>query len=377
VNRLLRVGLVTYGLDRPMSGINRYTSELGRALAQLPGIELTYLTPYREGEFAALPGRYYLPSCARLPGLMALGGAALGLAAARLQLDIVHDPSGVSPFWPRPLSGRYRRVVTIYDAIAFRYPEGYNRVNNFLNRSYLPRMLRFADAVITISRAAGQDIESCFKQARGKIHYSYPACDVRFQPASAAEMARVIARYDLRPPFILYLGALEARKNVDGLLRAYAELTGEGPAGVQLVIGGKPTWKHQGIGAALAALDLGDRVKFTGYVADEDLPALYSAAAVFAFPSHYEGFGLPVLEAMACGTPVVCANNSSLPEIAANAALTVEADDTAALAAALAAVLSSPRRAAEMRQRGLARAAQFSWQATATAVAEVYERLVD
>ncbi len=376
MSRPIRVGLLTYGLDRPMSGITRYTLELGRALAALPNLEVTYLTPYREGPFASDDRHYYLPSCARLPGLMALGGAALGRAAAHLSLDLVHDPVGVSPFWPRLISGHYRRVVTVHDAIAFRYPQGYNRVNNFLNRRYLPAMLRFADAVITDSQSARSDLESCLKLPPARLHYCYIAAEARFQPASAEDKRRVVAKYDLRPPFILYLGALEARKNVDGLLRAYARLTAPNFADVQLVIGGRPTWKHEPISRALSELGLGAKVKFAGYVADEDLPALYSAAAVFAFPSHYEGFGLPALEAMACGAPLVCANTSSLPEVVGDAALMVDPTDDAALSDALARVLCNPGLGREMRARGLAQAQRFSWQATAETTAAIYERLV-
>ena len=377
MSRSIRVGLLTYGLDRPMSGITRYTLELGRALAALPRLEVIYLTPYRAGPFAYSDQHYYLPSCARLPGLMALGGAALGQAAARLGLDLIHDPIGVSPFWPRPISGHYRRVVTIHDAIAFRYPQGYNRVNNFLNRQYLPQMLRYADAVITDSQNAKSDLENYLKLPASKVHCSYIAAEARFHPADEQSKAEVVAKYGLRPPFILYLGALEARKNVDGLLRAYARLAEADLGDVQLVIGGRPTWKHEQISRTFDELDLGKKVKFMGYVADEDLPALYSAATVFAFPSHYEGFGLPALEAMACGTPVVCASTSSLPEVVGDAALMVDPSDDVALSDALARVLRDPCLAKEMRARGLAQAQRFSWQATANATAAVYERLVN
>jgi glycosyltransferase involved in cell wall biosynthesis len=274
------------------------------------------------------------------------------------------------------MGGHYRRVVTVHDAIAFRYSQGYNRVNNFLNRRYLPTMLHFADAVITDSQAAKADIETYLGLPPNKVHCSYIAADIRFSPVAAEDTARVVAKYDLRPPFVLYLGALEARKNVDGLLRAYAQLVHAGFANAQLVIGGKPTWKHEAIGRTLSELALGERVKFTGYVEDADLPALYSAAAVFAFPSHYEGFGLPVLEAMACGTPVVCSNNSSLPEVVGDAALMVDPANDEAIAHALGLVLSDAGLAAQMRARGLERARCFSWQATAARAVAVYERLV-
>jgi glycosyltransferase involved in cell wall biosynthesis len=146
---------------------------------------------------------------------------------------------------------------------------------------------------------------------------------------------------------------------------------------VRLVIVGAPRWKFSAIPRVLDELRLRDAVQFTGYVADADLPALYSAASVFCFPSLAEGFGLPVLEAMACGTPVVCSNASALPEVAGDAAVLVEPTDAEAIAVALKRVLQQPEMAAQLRQHGLARAARFSWERTATETLDVYSRVLN
>jgi glycosyltransferase involved in cell wall biosynthesis len=182
-------------------------------------------------------------------------------------------------------------------------------------------------------------------------------------------------RYGLHGPYVLYVGALEPRKNIPGLLRAFVRLRADFPD-LTLALGGSPRWKFAEIPRALEELALEPVVRFTGYIADSDLPALYSAAAAFCFPSFYEGFGLPVLEAMACGTPVVCSNTSSLPEVAGDAALLVEPRDEVALTEAIARVLTDEALAEDLRERGLKRAASFSWDRTAELTLAVYRSVL-
>ncbi len=174
---------------------------------------------------------------------------------------------------------------------------------------------------------------------------------------------------------ILYLGTIEPRKGIDTLLAAWAALAASLP-GVHLVVAGKPGWGTDQLHTQVRHLGLQDRVHWTGYVADADLPALYSAAEVFAFPSRYEGFGLPPLEAMACGTPVVSSSAASLPEVVGDAGLLVPPDDAPALAEALRHVLTEPGLHAELRARGLYRAGEFTWQRTASLTRTVYEAVV-
>jgi glycosyltransferase involved in cell wall biosynthesis len=162
---------------------------------------------------------------------------------------------------------------------------------------------------------------------------------------------------------------------VPALLHAFARLRAGFPS-LTLAIAGRPTWKFAEIPRTLGDLNLGAAVRFTGYVDDTDLPALYGGAAAFCFPSLYEGFGLPVLEAMACGTPVVCSNTSSLPEVAGDAALLVDPHDPAALADALARILGERALAEDLRRRGLARAAAYSWDRTAALTAAVYQKVL-
>ncbi|HEX2036491.1 MAG TPA: glycosyltransferase family 1 protein, partial [Chloroflexota bacterium] len=338
----MRFGLLTYGLDRPLRGISRSTLELGAALAARDDCEPVFITPYRHGPFTGRGfASVYLPWSRLLPAMMSSGAMILPGLARRCALRLIHDPTSVSPFLLGRWAGGYKRVVTLHDAIAFRFPEGYTALNNFLHRRYVPLTLRHVDAVITDSLASRDDLTRFLHLPREKVHVVPLAAGTAFRPLAAEAASEVAARYGARSPFVLYVGALEARKNLPTLLRAMARLRAECPS-LTLVIAGQPSWKFAEIPRTLAALDLGETVHFTGFVADADLPALFNAATVFCSPSLYEGFGLPVLEAMACGTPVVCARASSLPEVAGDAALLFEPHDDAALAAALARVVGDP-----------------------------------
>ncbi|MGH7787018.1 MAG: glycosyltransferase family 4 protein, partial [Candidatus Binatia bacterium] len=198
----------------------------------------------------------------------------------------------------------------------------------------------------------------------------YPGCAEFFQPLDATAASAVLARLGLAPGYIMHLGTREPRKNLPRLVRAYARL---GAAAPPLVLAGATGWGVDELPALLDGLGLRARVHLLGSVSTADLPALYSGAALFAYPSLYEGFGLPVLEAMACGTPVVSANVASLPEVAGDAALLVDPHDETALADAIGRVLREPALHADLRARGLARARTFTWQRCAAQTMAVYE----
>ncbi len=373
----MRIGYLTYGLDRAPTGIGRYAIELLRALARLPNTpEIVLLTTeqedshdlWRHFEHHALPG------CRLLPALLTLGNGLLSNASRRLQLDIVHDPNGIAPFLGPALGAK--RIVTIHDAFAYVYPETHNRLDNWRYRWMLPNVARRADAVLTDSEHSGHDLVRYLGLPENSIHVISCGVDPQFQPVENADKQRaVIHRYGLKTPYLLYVGGINARKNIAGLFEAYARVRAWHP-GVPLVVAGKRQWQTGDIDAAFRRFDLENDVCFTGYVADEDLPALYSAAEAFVFPSLYEGFGLPPLEAMACGTPVITSNASSLPEVVGDAAISVDPYDIDALAAAIGRVLGDAPLRAELRARGLARAAQFTWERAARETLGVYTEVV-
>jgi glycosyltransferase involved in cell wall biosynthesis len=372
-----RIGLLHYGLDRPLSGVTRSAIEISRALRQTKSCEVVCLAASPRGSFVREPGAkfWYLPGCSRLPALMLLGGPMIAFVARRLNLDLVHDPIGISPFTLGRWSGRFARVTTLHDAIAFRYPEGYPWLNNLLHRRYVPATLHNVDAVITDSQAASSDLQRFLGLVPEKLCVVPLAAGREFRVLDPDEVAATLGRYGLTQPYILHIGAQQARKNAARLLEAFATVHAQLPA-CRLVLAGPSQWRHADLRQQVAARGLDGAVSWLGYVPDANLPAVYNGASVFAFPSLYEGFGLPVLEAMACGTPVVCSNATSLPEVAGDAALLVDPYSVDSIAAGLLRVLTDHDLRADLRQQGLQRAAQFAWERTARETLAAYQQVL-
>jgi glycosyltransferase involved in cell wall biosynthesis len=248
-------------------------------------------------------------------------------------------------------------------------------------RAYLsrvvPRSVARASHVLADSESTRRDLTHLLGVSPDRVTVVYPGVEARFHPEQdAAALARVRQRYSVGDaPFVLGVGTLEPRKNWPALIRAWTRLRQASGLPHRLVIAGGKGWLAEGIFAAAQASPYRDDIVFTGFVDDADLPALYAAAGVFAFPSRYEGFGIPVVEALACGTPVVCAYNSSLPEAAGDAALLVTCDDDAALAAALQRLIEDQALRQSLQAAGLAQAARFTWQSAAAALWQTYERI--
>ncbi len=364
----MRVGIIHYGLDRQIGGIGRYTTELAGALAgQGASVHPLWAGARPPGHSgASLRGGY------RLPGLLTMGQAQIAAVARQLTLDVVHDPTGAMPL----LLTSAARVVTIHDAIPYVFPHTSTRLDRFIYHRWLPVAVRAAGAVITDSRSAREDIMTHLPVSAERVTATPLAADRRFRPLDATEFGPVLRRYGVAQPYILYVGALEPRKNLPRLLEAYARLRRRS-ARWRLVIVGARKWRSSPIFDAVQALALEPHLIFTGFVEDEHLPALYAGADLFAFPSLYEGFGLPVLEAMACGAPVVTSNTSSLPEVAGEAAVLVDPTNIEQIAEAMWLVLSQPALAAALREKGLARAAQFTWERTARETMAIYARVME
>ena len=268
-----------------------------------------------------------------------------------------------------------RRVVTIYDLSFLSMPEHSSPKITHVFAKGVRRFAQQADAVLTCSQATKSDVVRLLDVSADRVAVAYGAVDeacVALERDAASE--RVAERFGVRRPFILFVSTIEPRKNVPALLRAFGRLAREIPH--DLVLAGPKGWQAEAIFREIDALHLEDRVILTGFITDRaDLAALYSAADLFAFPSLYEGFGLPVLEAMTCGCPVVTADNSSLPEVAGEAALLVDARDVPAIASAMRRVLEDDALRQAMVARGFAQATRFSWEACARRTLEVYKDL--
>lgn len=285
----------------------------------------------------------------------------------RTRADLLHALGFVSPFaWRGPT------IVTTYDLSFMRFPHLFNRGNRYYLRNFCPPSLRRADRVITISEHARQDVIELCGVRPERVKAILLAADERFRPASSDAVAEFRERHNLPDRFVLYLGTLEPRKNVELLVRAYATLRQQGSTDHLLVLAGARGWRYDPIFELVRQLGLESFVRFPGFVKDDEQALWYSGATVFAFPSLYEGFGLPLLEAMACGTPVVASRASSLPEVVGDAGLLVDPASSDELSAALRRILEDSSYRATLASAGLARAQTFSWRRTAAETIQVY-----
>jgi glycosyltransferase involved in cell wall biosynthesis len=262
-------------------------------------------------------------------------------------------------------------VLTVHDLIFERYPQHHKLTNRAFLRVGMPLFVRAATRIIAVSHHTAKDLNTLYGVPDAKIEVIHEGIDAKFRPATPEEIETIRQRYSPDRPYMLMVGTLEPRKNHRLALEAMAQLKSQGYPHRLLVVGGKG-WLFEPISALVNSLGLADDVHFTGYVPDEELPALYSAATALIMPSLYEGFGFPILEAMACGAPVICSRASSLPELAGEAALFVDPHDASSLASAMRRIIDEPGLADALRTRGLAQASQFTWEATARQTAQLY-----
>lgn len=287
-------------------------------------------------------------------------------AAVRQRLDLLHSMAFVTP-----LVSPCPTVVTVYDLSFIHYPDTFPAGQRLYLTSQTTRSCRQARRIITISESGRQDAHTLLGVPLERVDVVRPGVDASFYPRPPAEVAAFRRQQGLNEPFILHVGTLQPRKNIPLLLEAVAQMK---RPGLRLVLVGGKGWLYDEIFQQVEALGLRGRVHFAGYVADEELPLWYNAAAVLVFPSAYEGFGMPVAQAMACGTPVVAADVSAIPEAAGEAALLFPPQDVEALAGQIAAVLDDLALAATLRERGIAQARRFTWAEAGRQTAEVYER---
>lgn len=353
-------------------GIGQYILHLIEEFARLdPGSELIILRSRKEpGPLA--PGFQDAPLWT--PPHNRFEQISLPVELARLGIDLLHSPDFIPPF-----QGHFRRLITVHDLTFLYYPQFLTDSSRRYYNDQIERAVRSADHISADSTNTKDDLIRLLNVPPEKVTVVLLAHDPAYRPLDVSACTPILARYQLKPDYILFTGTLEPRKNVTGLLIAYRALCNRQPSGSgrtpQLVLAGRRGWLYDEIFERIAALELGDRVRLVENAPNADLVALYSAARLFVLPSFYEGFGLTVLEAMACGTPVVCSERGSLPQVAGDAALLVNPDDLDGLASAMERALEDESLRAQMRSKGLAQAARFSWKKTAQETLNLYRAL--
>jgi len=261
-------------------------------------------------------------------------------------------------------------VLTIHDLSVWLYPRTHSLRNVVWARTLVPISTRRSRRIIADSNNTKLDIVRLIKAPASKVSVIHLGATDECNPEPQPEDEEAIQHYGIIKPYILFVGTLEPRKNLNTLIKSFDKVAKARPD-VHLVLAGRRGWLAQAIFDELERRDLLGRVRITGYVREEYLPALYRQAAVFVYPSLYEGFGLPPLEAMASGTPVIVSRSSSLPEVVGDAGLYVNPLDTNELAEAMDSIFGDPQLAADLRRKGLERAAQFSWKKAAAETLEI------
>lgn len=282
-------------------------------------------------------------------------------------LDLFLATCLVAPVLP---SGRVISIV--YDLTPLRLPELFADHREFRRR--LERLIRRSAAVVAISQQTKQDLVEVLGANPAVVRVIYPGKDEAFRPICSLRAAEVAARHGMGERYILYVGAQGPHKNVPALLRAYQRARLEGGLTAKLALVGSPRWGEETL-AVMETLRIRDAIILTGEVSADELPPLYAGADVFIFPSRYEGFGLPVLEAMACGTPVIVSNQGALPEVAGAAGCYVDPDDEGSLARAICRIVGEPQTRTRMAAAGLEQAARFSWARSAAQLLTLFREV--
>jgi glycosyltransferase involved in cell wall biosynthesis len=369
----VRIAIDATSVPRQRAGAGTYIYNLVQTLAQVDR-DNTYFVFAKPETFdgRALQGDDFRLVPVRLPSRLARmlwEQVMLPLHLRRLGVDVLHSPHYTTPL----ASAGWRRVVTIHDVTFFLLPRRYPVLRRLYFQGASRAGARLAALAIAVSETVKGDVVRYLGLPAERVRVVPLAAGPGFHPLEdSARMEAVRDRYGLPPRFILSVGTLEPGKNQTTLVRAFHRLKGKGLE-QGLVIAGQKGWMYEKLFRLVDGLGLRDEVRFVGYVPADDLVAVYNMADLFVFPSLYEGFGLPPLEAMACGLPVVASSAPALAEVLNGAAILVTPSDVDALAEASARALGDRRLRSRLRRQGLERASQFSWQRTARGTVAAYE----
>jgi glycosyltransferase involved in cell wall biosynthesis len=370
----VRILLDARTVSRDFSGVGNYVLELVQAFANLPDDHRYFLLVRGDSVLrdTALDERFALSEASFSHENHPLGDLweqfVLPRKAVELGIDVLHGPAFLIPTRRSTVT----KVVTIHDLVAFTLPETIPRKYALYMRWLIRRAARHADRVITDSENVRGEILRILRTDPHRVTAIALGVSPRFQPASPQAVRALREDLGLEHPYLLSLGNLEPRKNLRGLLKAFRLVRDRHPGPLELVIAGRFAWLSRPLIADLANSVLRDSIRTTGFVSAEKLPALYSGAEAFVFPTFGEGFGLPVLEAMACGSPVVASGVSSILEVAGNAAVLVDPHSPESIAQGIQTVLGAGADRESIVRRGLEHARRFSWEKTARETLAVY-----
>lgn len=353
----MKIAINAMLLSAPSFGIRTYISNLIKHLKQID-TQNTYEIFSGSSSFSNPAVRIMWEQLIQ-PFLINKGG-----------FDVFHSPDHVLPFLPI----KAKKIVTVHDLSFYMHPETFPAMKRTYKKLITPGSLRRADRIIADSASTKKDIIDIFAISPDKISVVHIGVGGEFSKIHDSNiLSRLKEERKLKNPFILFVGTLEKRKNIEGLIDAYILAVREHKIAHDLVVVGRKGWLYEGIFKKVQREGFAGKIKFIFDARQEELPVLYNLADLFVYPSIYEGFGLPVLEAMACGTPVITSNVSSLPEVAGDAAMLIDPYDTQGLALSIAKVLHDETLKKTLSQKGLERAKQFGWDKCARETLEVYK----
>lgn len=369
----MRIGIDVRLIFHQQAGISWYTLRLLQALSQIDQDNEYVLLQHRRQPDPLIDAPNFTSVTLLTPAHHRFEQWPLSLETRMLGLDLIHSPDFIPP-----LHNQIPAVCTVHDLAFLLYP---NLVTADSARYYgqIELAVKRANRIIAVSNSTRNDLVKLLGAPESKIDVIYEAADPIYQPIDrqSARQSLLSAGISVPDRFILFVGTIEPRKNLGTLLRSYVKLRNAYGVDVPLVLAGAPGWLSNDIGDLVVSLNLSDHVLFTGKIPESaQLRALYNLAIMLVHPAYYEGFGLPPLEAMACGTPVVCSDAGSLPEVVGDAALMANPEDVDEWTVAMHRLLEDDRLAAELRDKGLQRASSFSWKKAAHDTLQTYRQAV-
>jgi len=355
----MKFAILADPLDDQNAGVHSYTKGMVETLLEYDHTnEYVLVRQVKDRTLPAKVRQIAVPKFQYLPGFATFRlFIIIPLLLRWYRVDAVLEPAHFGPF---NLPKRVKRITVIHDLTPLLFPHYHRWLGGLLQRLFLKRILQKTDLILTVSKNTAQDLAIAFPFTLGKTSVIYPGRDPFFRPQSSEA---IVQKWKLHHPYFLCVGTIEPRKNLLLLLKAYQEFRLQSKDRVLLLLVGGKGWKYEVFYEALAAHPFKDDIYLTGYVEKQDLPALYTKALATIYPSYYEGFGLPVLEAMACGGVVISSDQASLPEVGGEAALYFHPEDEKALLNHMLTIIRSEDLGKERRSQSLYQSANFSWEA--------------